>query len=216
MVRRVFIVQSNGQYDAMFNNHDDYMVVDQVEQASFIQFTGGNDVTPSYYGEEGHPTTYNNPLRDEQEATIFKTAFGSNTPMAGICRGGQFLHVMNGGKLYQNVSGHCGNHLVRDVWDDRTYQVSSTHHQMMRDAYVEDGAVSKILAVAEDVGGYKEYMRDGDIHRIGPGAAAYDLEAIYYPITNSLCFQPHPEFDGVEECRSLYFQYLDEFIFNTE
>ena len=135
--------------------------------------------------------------------------------MAGICRGAQFLHVMNGGKLYQNVSRHCGIHEVRDVWTDEKYRVSSTHHQMMRDAYVEDGVISRIIAVAEDIGGYKEVMEGVHVNRID-AVAPFDLEAIYYPITNSLCFQPHPEFGGVEDCRSYYFQYIDELLFGTE
>jgi len=210
--RRVFIVQPNAQYITMFEEHNKYIVVDMFGDADLIQFTGGSDVTPSYYGEEAHPTTHNNPNRDRLEATIFKEAFNQNIPMAGICRGGQFLHVMNGGKLYQHVGGHCGAHLVRDVERDEMVRVSSTHHQMMRDAYVEDGSVSSILAIAEDIGGFKESMADDPRSGVRE-QPSYDLEAIFYPITRSLCFQPHPEFDGVEGCRELYFKYLEDHIF---
>jgi len=216
MVRRVFIIDSNAQYVSMFEEHNDYTVVGAYDEADLIQFTGGSDVTPSYYGEKAHPTTYNNPARDEEESIIFRQAFLRNTPIAGICRGGQFLHVMNGGKMYQNVDGHCRDHKVLDIQTDRMYTVSSVHHQMMRDAYVEDGSVSKVLAVAENVSGYKECMEGGMVVRKQAKFHSYDLEAIFYPLTRSLCFQPHPEFSGVEECRELYFRYLDDHIFNTE
>jgi len=212
---KVFIVNSNAQYDAMFNEADGYEVTDDVVETDMIQFTGGSDVTPSYYGEKPHLTTYNSPERDKREAKIFKATFLLGIPMAGICRGGQFLHVMNGGKLYQNVDGHCHSHMVRDVRTDEKWAVSSTHHQMMRDAYVEDGSINTILAVADGVSEYKESMVGKRVVRSREWPV-YDLEALFYPITQSLCFQPHPEFNGVAACRDLYFKYLDEFIFNTE
>lgn len=214
--RRVFIIQPNAQYIDMFNRHGDYIVVDKMEDADLLQFTGGSDVTPSYYGEEAHPATHNNPPRDAIEEAIFKTNtgphMGLNLPMAGICRGGQFLHVMNGGKMYQHVDGHCGIHKVRDVDTGDVIEVSSTHHQMMRDSYVEDGNISEVLAVADGVSDFKESMVDGHAvrSRVWP---VYDLEAIFFPITRTLCFQPHPEFGGYEACRDLYFKYLDDCIF---
>ncbi len=216
MVRRVFIVQPNAQYVDMFNNHPDYKVVTHMLYADMIQFTGGSDVTPSYYGEKAHPTTYNSPERDKMEALLYKVALGKGLPMAGICRGGQFLHVMNGGKLYQNVSRHCGNHMVRDMRTDERYEVSSTHHQMMRDAYVEDGMVGIVIAVAEGMGGYKEEMHGKRVSRTDNVMCPFDHEVMYYPISNSLCFQPHPEFDGVEECKAYYFKCLEELLFDTD
>jgi hypothetical protein len=42
-------------------------------------------------------------------------------------------------------------------------------------------------------------------------ADALDVEAAFYPETNVLCFQPHPEFNGVSECCALYFSYLERF-----
>ena len=75
MVRRVFIVQSNAQYENMFNRHSDYVVVDHIEDADMLQFTGGSDVTPSLYGEKAHPTTYNNPGRDRIEAHAFRVNY---------------------------------------------------------------------------------------------------------------------------------------------
>src|SRR5687768_16963203 len=69
-----------------------------------ICFTGGEDVTPSLYGEVKHPLTYNNPERDKHEVEYFNQFIG--IPKVGICRGGQFLNVMSGGKLHQHILGH--------------------------------------------------------------------------------------------------------------
>jgi len=208
MTRKVFIINPNGQYISMFNNHDDYLVVENMEEADLIQFTGGSDVTPALYGEKAHPHTYNSPQRDANEHRLYDDIIKLNIPMAGICRGGQFLHVMNGGKMYQHVDGHCIAHKIRDVWTNEIYEVSSTHHQMMRDSYVEDGCYNDIIAIAEGV--CSSYAKES----MNKGLPVYELEVIHYPITNSLCFQPHPEFDGYQECRDLYFQYLNEYLFN--
>jgi hypothetical protein len=39
-----------------------------------------------------------------------------------------------------------------------------------------------------------------------------DVEGVFYDSTNSLCFQPHPEYVDVEhECQRLYFEVLNEY-----
>lgn len=72
------------------------------EEADLLQFTGGEDVTPALYGEGKHPTTDNNPDRDAFESDVYH--YYIDKPKAGICRGGQFLNVMNGAR--------CGNMLI--------------------------------------------------------------------------------------------------------
>ena len=131
--------------------------------------------------------------------------------MVGICRGGQFLNVMNGGKMWQHVTHHAGNHMARIEIPPynagnkrRTIEVTSTHHQMM--IPTDDALVlaTADVALEKHKASYSKLGKGGDIDP--------DTEVIFYDDTNCLCFQPHPEFthappdcvDFFEECLANY------------
>lgn len=123
---KVFVVGSALGYA---NFLEGASLVDNVEDAEVVLFTGGEDVTPSLYGCKKHPTTYSNPSRDQKEKEVFNQ-IKPNQVALGICRGSQFLCVMNGGLLIQNVYNHAvgGTHLITNGKDG--YHITSTHHQM--------------------------------------------------------------------------------------
>lgn len=205
MDKSVFIVAGNAEYRKMFVDRG-WDVVASPEDADLIQFTGGADVSPAMYGEYPHPSTHFSPERDRAEHFLYMEYIGKK-PMAGICRGGQFLNVMNGGTLYQHVDGHAigGTH-VAYTSDQREIQVTSTHHQMMR-----PGKLSKVLATAQESDS-KEYMR-GKLKVIDNGRDQPDVEAVLYKQTRCLCFQPHPEFGRApKECTDYYFELLEEIV----
>ncbi len=93
-------------------------------------FTGGEDVSPTLYGHEIHPTTYANIHRDVQELEIFNK-IKTDQLVIGVCRGSQLLCALNGGKLIQNVTNHAiaGVHPIT-FRTGETYDITSTHHQM--------------------------------------------------------------------------------------
>lgn len=201
---KVYIVGGNGQgYGRMFISAG-WELVSDIREADMVQFTGGEDVTPSLYGEAKHQYTGNSFERDLYEAGYFAIAQRMGIPMSGICRGGQFLNVMSGGSMYQHVSAHATgrNHDLVDAATGRTVSVSSTHHQMMR-----VGAPGILLAEA-NLGGFKEYVdANGGVQRAGNGP---DIEVVYYDNTKALCFQPHPEFFSPEdECFQYYFELIE-------
>lgn len=103
--------------------------VDKVEDAEVVLFTGGEDVTPSLYDCKKHNTTYCNPNRDLEEKEIFNK-IKPNQVALGICRGSQFLCVMNGGLLVQHVHFHAIGRTHGITNGDVAYQITSTHHQM--------------------------------------------------------------------------------------
>lgn len=108
---------------------DNCQLVDKIEDAQVVFFTGGGDVSPKYYGCKQHPRTWPSTFRDEEEIKIFKQ-IRSNQVVWGTCRGFQLLCVMNGGKLIQDVTGHAGSdHEITNGKD--TYHVTSIHHQMI-------------------------------------------------------------------------------------
>lgn len=124
---KIFVVGGSVGYA---NFLEDASLVQDIKEADVVLFTGGEDVDPSLYGCEAHPRTYSNLQRDLEEKTVFESVDPSKQVCLGICRGSQFLCVMNGGLLVQ----HCDNHAIghtHAISDGETcYQITSTHHQM--------------------------------------------------------------------------------------
>lgn len=180
-------------------------VVDDIRYADLIQFTGGEDVSPCLYGEQPHPTTHSNFSRDTREAGYFAIAQRMGIPMAGICRGGQFLNVMNGGEMYQDVDGHAiyGTHECYDIKTGKRHNVTSTHHQMMWAS--QDG---EVLATAKEAT-QLSFVQDGVGKTLPAHHEHRDVEAVYYSDTMSLCFQPHPEFGGADSTLAYYVELLN-------
>lgn len=193
-----------GGYSGMFLSAGWELESDFTE-ADMVQFTGGEDVSPWLYGEQDHRTTHASGRRDLEEAGYFAITRRMGIPMSGICRGGQFLNVMSGGKMYQHVSKHAtgATHKLYDADIGLEVNVSSTHHQMMR-----AGPGGLVYATAR-LGGFKQYMGEhGVVECNDPDEP--DTEVVYYPETKCLCFQPHPEFFRPDhECFKYYFDVIE-------
>ena len=183
---KVMIINSSYAYDNLFTKLGHTLVAD-VASADMLVFTGGEDVSPHLYGDHKHHMTGSSIKRDASEAMLFDDAKERGLPMVGICRGGQFLNVMSGGRMYQHVGKHCGVHEITDVLTGEVVQVSSTHHQMMKPS--EKG----LLVATAYLGGEREWY-DQQVFR--KDVSTEDVEVVFYPHTRCLCFQPHPEFVG--------------------
>lgn len=123
-----------------------------------VVFTGGGDVTPSYYGAE--PETefdQTEPERDAFEIALFKHAMERKIPILGICRGMQLIAVACGAKLKQHIENHSNGishevviHCARlcEICGADTAAVNSHHMQ----AVVEPGTESslRVCACAKD------------------------------------------------------------------
>lgn len=169
------------------------------DDPDLVQFTGGEDVDPSLYGDARHPSTHSNPSRDSRESHVYRSYVGKAV-LAGICRGGQFLNVMNGGSMYQHVDGHYKSHGALDLLSGEKVEVTSCHHQMM----IPNDKAELLLSAEESQVKWKGQTKETKVFG--------DVEALYYPETRSLCFQPHPEYEDLgEPCQQLYFRYLKHF-----
>ena len=204
MNKLVYIEHSSHDYRELFKLFG-FTITDDLEHANLVVFTGGADVSPSIYGDVKHPTSFCDAFRDQKEAKVFKLAKELNIPMVGICRGGQFLNVMSGGRMYQDVSKHTSPHFLTDLDTGEEIYVSSTHHQMMMPS------PDALLVASSNLGGYREWYDGAVANR---DISNQDIEVVYYDHTNCLCFQPHPEFfeeafDGMRDYfRSLLSRFL--------
>ena len=204
----VYIEHPSFGYEEMMRNKGWNLVFD-VSKADLVLFTGGEDVSPNLYGDAVHSTTYNNAKRDAIEALVYSACIERDIPCVGICRGGQFLNVMNGGRMYQNVAGHGMAHSITDLLTGETLLVSSTHHQMMMPS------PEAILVASSRICGAREWY-DGQI--LKRDVSAEDIEVVFYPKTRSLCFQPHPEFSSpvYSNMTKYFFSCIERYLIEEE
>ena len=209
MKRRVYIANGPARaYEAMYLK-EGWDITTELDDADLVQFLGGADVSPLLYGRKAHPKTQFNERTDELDIEVYEAAQERGIPCVGICRGGQFLNVMSGGKMFQHIEGHCGEHITNLHGVRDHLLVSSTHHQMMQPS--KDGFV---LMSNKPLGDrYEEIGVGGQTIRYH--SIKEDVEAVYYEDTNCLCFQPHPEFDGYEECRKAFFFLVNNYLFDS-
>jgi GMP synthase-like glutamine amidotransferase len=187
-MKTVYIEDGSYAYAALFKRLG-FAITKVLEEASLVCFTGGADVSPDMYGDKQHPFTQNDEWRDAKEERLFHATKDLNIPMVGICRGGQFLNVMSGGRMYQHVQAHTRSHLITDARTGETVYVSSTHHQMIMPS------PKAVIVATAALGGEREWY-DGDVFK--KDVSKEDIEVVYYPDTKALCFQPHPEFSSPE------------------
>lgn len=196
-------------YDMGFRGTNDLMIAD------LCVFTGGEDVNPQRYNEVaisecGRP----NEKRDAHEATTYRNCVEFKVPMVGICRGAQFLNVMNGGRLWQHVDNHGSSHHVKCLLTDEVFTATSTHHQMMRPA-----SNGEIIGIAHKVTPDVTFKTPSltttrmaaGITQI-PSVEDVDPEIVWYEETRSMCVQFHPEYHkGTEQCRPFFIRLVESF-----
>lgn len=159
-----------------------------VEEADLVVFTGGPDVDPVLYGEKQHTQTRISPQRDKLDLELYEFCYNRGIPMFGVCRGAQFLSVMNGGKLYQHIDEHHGDHSMVDIVGKGIIErVSSVHHQAVRP---NTNGGMEIIGTSNK--SKNRWITDDDKHT-GPNI---DIEAFFYRDTCCFGVQGHPEYRG--------------------
>jgi hypothetical protein len=166
-------------FDVMFESNTTKM-------PKIVVFTGGEDVDPSWYGQPKHFKTTCHSRRDHKEMVFFEKYL--DVPKVGICRGGQFLNVLSGGSMWQDVDGHAlhpgKSHKVIDLlFTKNSLEVPSSHHQMMLPS--DQGYV---LAIANEAKHFLSMAKEK------PPKPKYDPEVVWYPKSLSMCYQSHPEY----------------------
>jgi gamma-glutamyl-gamma-aminobutyrate hydrolase PuuD len=195
---KVYIVGGDKLIEAMFKKRK-WEVVRILADADLCVFTGGHDVNPKLYGEIALACTHYSKLRDDFETEQYYETLGADIPMVGICRGGQFLNVMNGGKMWQDVNNHTSPHDLMDLDSKELIRVTSTHHQMMRPSH--EAITLAVAKEATEKVSPSHFARNASNHW-------EDAEVVFYPKTKSLCFQPHPEYSGCPDCTDYFFELI--------
>ena len=190
----VFVEGNDYSIVNMFQAND-WFVTKNLEEADLVCFQGGADVSPELYGEP-NTGSYNQWDIDFLSIVLYNNAKRLGIPRVGICRGGQFLNVMAGGKMIQDYPGHAiaGTHDIAFA-DGYKFlgklQVTSTHHQVM----VPSKGTQEVIAW---------------------GNNEKEVEIVFNHYDLSLSFQPHPEYvNKGHECQTLFFTLIEE-LFSLE
>lgn len=181
MKRKKVYVVGGGIYYANWLNFD---ITNTMENADLVLFTGGEDVDPSFYKERANPKTSSNIHRDRREIMDYVKALDLKIPMLGICRGSQFLCVMNGGRLVQHQENKYGVHPMETTYG--RISITSTHHQ----AAFPFNLPTKDYKILGWTNGISSIHENGYGEEMNPPV---ECEIVYYPKTRSLGIQGHPE-----------------------
>lgn len=199
---KVYVVGGGHDYANLFL-HEGYEVETDrfTDDVDLVCFTGGSDLSPSLYRSVKHSFCGTpNHRRDEMEVGIYTKAVDKRIPMVGICRGAQLLCAMAGGQLFQHVNNHHQAHTMT-TFNGEEIVVTSSHHQMMDISTITSKHKPIVLGWATD-------DARSNIYFTGKGPAdnpEKDLEVVYFPETNALAHQPHPEWMKAE---SPYYQFF--------
>jgi len=182
--------------------HDPEILFRDPGSIKLVCFTGGEDVSPNLYGHE-NLGSYNSSARDAREVLIFEMAQKHNIPMTGICRGSQFLNVMCGGTMVQDLrKGHGGGRHMCQTVEGKEFPVTSSHHQM---SVIGEGG--EYLGWSQQIIPLDDCAYDGNLRDhllVYPKVpkstdVCHVTEAFCYPKFKVFGVQHHPEWQKIEE-----------------
>lgn len=169
----------------------------EVLKVDLMVLHGGEDICPQLYNQ--HPAMTGAKrisARDSLEFNCIETALEKEIPILGICRGMQMLTAVDGGSLFQHVTGHSNGkyHAITTTDGDR-FGVNSFHHQMCRIA-----PHSRVLAVASEMLSPHKWVDSQKPEEFSEP----EVEAAFFPKLNAIGVQFHPEWMTQDEPGSRY------------
>ncbi|KIO77767.1 peptidase C26 [Pedobacter lusitanus] len=105
---------------------------EDIRQCDGFVLTGGIDVEPSYYdGPQKYPHQPDTflPERDHFEKVIYEYSQTHQIPVLGICRGMQYINILEGGKVLADIGE--ANQIHKKETQDKVHQVKIGHNSML-------------------------------------------------------------------------------------
>jgi len=180
---------------------------ESLDEYDAIIFSGGQDINPKYYNHKdciGYRDSKS--LRDLHEKRVYELSKEIGIPMIGICRGLQFINVMEGGWLIQHVDNHAGtNHDIKIInsiskfKNGKKFRVNSCHHQMCV-------LPSTAIPLSESEPIISEVIYDRSV--IGDIGKITEIESAYFPEAKAIGVQYHPEWMDKNSTGVSYFNEL--------
>ena len=147
--------------------------------------TGGEDITPTIYGQDFKIGIKEvSPLRDQHELIVFEEFLKTNKPILGICRGMQLINICLKGTLFQDLK-YSDEDILQHVQD--FYPDLPTHN-----VKIEKGNILYEL--------FGEKVRTNSFHHQAIDVLGESLEIIAKTsdnIVEAICKKDHPFLYGV-------------------
>lgn len=193
----------------LFNSFERIIEVNDLTENDVLLVWGGEDISPALYGEPVN--RYGDgavapSYRDTIEWELMQGAKALGIPIIGICRGAQMLCALAGGSLWQDVQGHCGNHIVT-TYDGQELKTNSLHHQMLR---LDNIPKDEYDLIAWTQPRSQVYHHGAALtHMKKPGDL--DPEFVFFNKVNGFAVQWHPEFvDYPDQATDYVFNFIKE------
>jgi putative glutamine amidotransferase len=181
-----------------------------------LLLTGGEDLAPTRYGAEPHPSIVGvNVARDEFELTLVVEARRRGLPIFAICRGIQVLNVACGGTLVRDipteitgalehrleVPPHESYALAHEVWLDKDTLLARLMRERLSDADSCDVNSRHHQAVQTIAPGFvaSATAPDGIIEAIEDPSARFCLGVQWHPENFWRTGEFRPLFEGFLE-----------------
>jgi putative glutamine amidotransferase len=106
--------------------------IEDIQRCDGFLLTGGIDVDPSYYdGPENYPyqPAVFLPERDRFEKLIYDYSQAHKIPVLGICRGMQYINILEGGKVLEDIGE--ANQIHKKEVLDKVHAVNIGHNSML-------------------------------------------------------------------------------------
>ena len=191
-------------------------VADVIGSIDGLLLTGGEDVSPTRYGEQAHPSVVDVDLaRDDFEIALITEGRRRNMPILAICRGIQILNVACGGTLVQDiptevagaidhswtVPPHKPYDLAHEVWLDKDTLLAKLMRERLSDTDACETNSRHHQAVKQVAEGFRVSATapDGVIEAIEEPAARFCLGVQWHPENFWRTGEFRPLFEGFLE-----------------
>lgn len=207
---KIKVFPVGNRYDAMWLPRDRYEIVNEYDRSDILVFPGGSDWNPALYNEKTLHTTGFHEAIDKPQLSWALKAIADGKFMIGICRGGQMLTILAGGRLIQDVNNHGGRNHNIYTFDNLVLETNSLHHQMMDTILLPKKHVN-VLAWTPPLSthyqtGNGEATIAGIPYREG---LEKENEVLYFNQIGGFAIQGHPEMNMSNNCRNWIIEQIE-------
>lgn len=177
------VVMELGGLPMMLPIANEDLVKDYVSMIDKLILTGGQHVSPHFYGEKQSIASDDyNEDRDIFESQLVIEALRQNKPVLAICRGTQLVNVVLGGTLNQSISNHWQEEAPHQAKDTIVLDKDSVLYGI----YGQESRVNSL---------HMQSIRElaPDLKAIAWDQKDQTIEAVYSHKYRILGFQWHPE-----------------------
>ncbi len=171
-----------------------------LKEVDGVIFQGGDDVSPSSYGESPiRPEWEGDPIRDQYEIALYREALEAKKPVLGICRGLQLINVAEGGTLFQDIATQkegAQTHRDRAKYDAFEHEIRFEKDALLRQLYKgsDGGKVNSVhhqavFRLAPSLKAEAQSVPDGIVEAVRRPGSPFVLAVQWHPEFETGAFQ---------------------------